>query len=291
MKLIEGKEISTNMRRSLKRICFPANLILNDAVEKYGKSGRDIYSLGYQEEQGDLIANVSTFRLLFQRCNDNFECFGIGGVSTHPDSRKRGLARDLIEKQLERIGNKNTLLVTKIPDMYKNFGFQEIPFNYYGAVCNKIPANIDGYVVRKCETEDDRAIIREMHKKIIASSNLFLPVRDARLWDYIFEVFVIWMADLYLVDIDSNCVGYFSARQEKGLLFITEVFSEECRIDTLLECACQHFGMSCIIPECIHEKLPSGRFSTEQVTNPFEKVMLREAEPMPEFYIPLLDLF
>jgi len=287
MDFVEGRMIDWREYCHLLKICFP-DFDRLDRVAEFGCRPYGFTPIAYKDG-GRIISTAASLTMPFRRGTERIYFGALAAIATHPEYTKRGLARSLIEKLLERQRDQNILLFTGLPEMYGRFGFRAVQFNYFGIKNRSDGMGPANQSVRQFEQSRDRDQVISLHEQMAASSEVYLPVRDSEAWDYILRV-TLSLRDAYVITEGDTAIGYFTARRLDGKCIITELFSSR-DIDAAMASAINHLGQPCVIAENLANRLSASIFNLSPAADPFEQVMILERTPAPQFYIPWLDHF
>jgi ribosomal protein S18 acetylase RimI-like enzyme len=136
------------------------------------------------EDQGRIIASVTV-----QRQSSATGCWEIGTVATHPDYRRRGLARRLVERAVEHVqalGGKVCTLEVRADNTAAYSLYRSLGFSHYDSITDlkleelpqvvAMPAN--GYVIGPIELQDWEARYDLARRETPSQVQAFLPVRE-----------------------------------------------------------------------------------------------------------------
>ena len=287
MEFVEGENVDFHQVMELNEICYPDDLELIRAIDKHGLQPWDMFRTTFVEE-GRTIANTSSLQLTFASARENILCGGIGGVAVDPAFRGQGLARKLIEINLDKLKDVNVVLFTGVPRMYEKFGFKEVEVHYY-EVIGPADKEEETFSIEQAVLARDCGTIEALHDKMLATSAILLPMRRQEEWDYIYNIRN-QPVKLYIIQQCGEIRGYFAVDYVGEAVVVSEVYVDN-NIDEAMQAIISSFQQKCIVPEHIKEMLSGEIFQLTPVTSPFEHVMILERTPMADFYIPYQDMF
>jgi predicted N-acetyltransferase YhbS len=113
------------------------NLSLEVRIERQRKrladAGPSLYQMsGLTNDDGTLICSLKRYYFFVTIVGKSVKAVGLGGIFTHPEHRRQGLAAELIRTVLDESRDKyqcgTSLLYSDIsPAYYQKFGFREVP--------------------------------------------------------------------------------------------------------------------------------------------------------------------
>jgi predicted N-acetyltransferase YhbS len=123
---------------NLLETTFPGITEEAESIRKLGASW-EAASTPFIRFQDDIaITHVGVLEIPMQLMGQSVTVGGIHGVCTHPEFRRRGYYREVIEEVLDYCANRyNTVsLTTAQPEFYEPFGFRVVGEHMFATQCN-----------------------------------------------------------------------------------------------------------------------------------------------------------
>ncbi|WP_179123143.1 GNAT family N-acetyltransferase [Ferroacidibacillus organovorans] len=157
--------------------------ITEDLLRKFHEQGfwDDTYCPYTYFDDGFAIANVSRFDLPLLIEGKPVSAAGIQSVMTHPDYRRQGLMKNLLEIMLQDIdlNTQVSLLFTEKPELYIPFGFRILPetcfitrYEHSGQCIEECFKKLSPFMLNNTE------LIHELFQIRIPQSEQFSPLRN-----------------------------------------------------------------------------------------------------------------
>lgn len=129
MKLIKGDAVRNNksMKESFFRLGHATFGLQYEQWDKYGYWDESYTSYAFEDE-GEIVANVSTSEATMVLDRKPYKAVQIGGVMTDPKYRGQGLSRKLMEKVIEDALDADIIYLfanASVLDFYPKFGFEK----------------------------------------------------------------------------------------------------------------------------------------------------------------------
>lgn len=144
---------------NLLEIVFPG-LGLSNAAEHAFKLGAswESASTPFMRFEGNIaVTHVGVLEIPMYLMGELVTVGGVHGVSTHPEFRRRGYYREVMEEVLDYCDRtcKTLVLTTSQPELYEPFGFRYVREHMFVAKCNKT-GGTHGF--RLLDTDNDNDI-------------------------------------------------------------------------------------------------------------------------------------
>lgn len=141
-------------------IVFPGIRGTAEQARSLGASWESVSTPYVREEGGKIVSHVGVIGLDLVLMGNVARAGSIHAVATHPDHRRRGHYRRLMEEVLEDCaGRYDTLiLTTEEPDLYEPFGFRVIQEHGFTVTCDS-PGGRDGLRLLDTRIADDVTLL------------------------------------------------------------------------------------------------------------------------------------
>jgi predicted N-acetyltransferase YhbS len=164
---------------------------------------------------GRVVASLGCFPMDFHVHGQLCPGIAIGAVHTHPEFRRRGFARHLIEwleQHVRDAGAQLSLLYSDIdPAYYARLGYQRCP-SHEGWADPVVDDNTDGWQLVRCDPATAAPQLQRLYDRHHAGRTIAVA-RNSAYWQYLVEKSVedhfYWLEDL-----DGQCRGF--ARVQVG---------------------------------------------------------------------------
>lgn len=140
---------------------------------------------GYFDDTGRCIANFSAFSMPLVISGRVVRAAGYQSGAVHPASRGRGLYRELMHRAFswtDDQGFEAGILLTDKPDLYRAFGFREVPQLQF---CGTVPASTSGDPFARdldLTNPDDVALVSQLLKDRQPVSTVFAVQRQSEMF-------------------------------------------------------------------------------------------------------------
>jgi len=207
----------------LLKVCFPTDRKTFEAMEREGLS-----VFGYKPKalfiDGRIVSNVSLVRRDIYLGSRILKGAGISSVATHPNYRRRGYIKILLEKRLDEITGKGldfSPLFTGKPIIYEKLGWKTWPQKFWIAEKIKVPSDLKlntKYENIKLIRHSNENLIKSV-KRIYQQTMLSFPGalrRDEKYWKIYFYLFDIEDNDLFLLFSQENITTAYARIHWEG---------------------------------------------------------------------------
>lgn len=205
-----------------------AKTVFGIDFENYYQSGswNDRYVCYSYIDKDSIISNVSVSKLDMIINGEKTKALQIGTVMTHPEYRRKGLAKNLINHVIEKYENEYEIIYLfankNVLDFYPKFGFKSLKQNQF-----ILDMNMEFYrfsQIRKLDImkDEDIRIIKELAiKRIPISSILGIESSYSLLMFYCLYVFSECI--YYIDDLDALIIY----KKDNGVIHIYDIVSKE----------------------------------------------------------------
>ncbi|GIV11222.1 MAG: acetyltransferase [Fimbriimonadales bacterium] len=146
------------------------------------------WGLWLHEDDHPKLVSVLTAIPLKMRIGVRYaDCFGIAGVATLPDYRRRGFAAELLKRALRRLYAEQaplTILQAFNYEFYRKLGWETVGAAAQARFSPKQLPRYPAHPLRRASPKDHDAVIRFYTDFGVQRTGSLL--RDARRWDYLF---------------------------------------------------------------------------------------------------------
>jgi predicted N-acetyltransferase YhbS len=133
------------------------------AAERFGALWESASTPFGREEDGRLLSHVGLLELPLVIAGHPVTAGGVHAVATHPDHRRRGLYRSLMDELLSfaRERYETLVLTTAHPEYFEPFGFRVVPESAFVAEVDH-PAGRDATRLLNLEAAADRSLMHRL---------------------------------------------------------------------------------------------------------------------------------
>lgn len=186
-------------------------------------------------EDGKMVASIGIYPLVLKNENRYLNCAMIGGVSTHPDYRGRGIFNHLMTEVMNYCNDKyDALILSGKRERYNRFGFEYCGLNcYFNFSKNTKNPSKTRVKIDLLDENDINSIEKclELYNRtkqtVVREKSLF--VKTLKSWNNV----------PYILKIDNEVVGYFTVKETN---FLSEFKYEISHLPEIITCLKDKFG-------------------------------------------------
>jgi len=169
----------------LLEVVFP-EIGITAAAENAKKLGApwETASTPFIKFQDDIaITHVGVLEIPMQLMGENVTVGGIHGVCTHPEFRRRGYYREVMEEVLDYCESRYQTLVltTSQPEFYEPFGFRVVKEHNFKSKCNST-GGVNGFRLLNLSDEKDIKLLHRLLSTREPVSNIVGVVNEKSLF-------------------------------------------------------------------------------------------------------------
>lgn len=159
----------------------------------------------HEDDHPTLVSILTAIPLAMRIGNRSVDCFGIAGVATLPEYRRRGFAAELIKRALRRLyAERAPLAVLQAfnHEFYRKLGWETVGAAAQARFSPKQLPRYPAPPLRRAQPHEYEAVIRLYEERGVQRTGSI--VRDERRWDYLF-----WnLPNLWLYEHNGEIEGY-----------------------------------------------------------------------------------
>lgn len=159
----------------------------------------------HEDDHPTLVSILTAIPLAMRIGNRSVDCFGIAGVATLPEYRRRGFAAELIKRALRRLyAERAPLAVLQAfnHEFYRKLGWETVGAAAQARFSPKQLPRYPAPPLRRAQPHEYEAVIRLYEERGVQRTGSI--VRDERRWDYLF-----WnLPNLWLYEHNGEVEGY-----------------------------------------------------------------------------------
>lgn len=159
----------------------------------------------HEDDHPTLVSILTAIPLAMRIGNRSVDCFGIAGVATLPEYRRRGFAAELIKRALRRLyAERAPLAVLQAfnHEFYRKLGWETVGAAAQARFSPKQLPQYPAPPLRRAQPREYEVVIRLYEERGVQRTGSL--VRDERRWDYLF-----WnLPNLWLYEHNGEIEGY-----------------------------------------------------------------------------------
>jgi predicted N-acetyltransferase YhbS len=163
----------------LMEITFPGISSLAECGRKLGASWEAASTPFIRFHDDQVITHVGVLEIPMQIMGQRMTVGGIHGVATHPEFRRRGYYREVMNEVLEYCDQlyETLVLTTPQPEFYLPFGFRVVEEHIFKVKCSST-GNTDGFKTLDVADVEDVTLLHRLLETRVPVSNIVGVVQE-----------------------------------------------------------------------------------------------------------------